>query len=183
MQSNGGIMTGELACETPIHVIESGPAAGVIAAHRLAQQAGIANAVTLDIGGTTAKASLIEAGAVTYAAEYEVGAGFTRSGRFARGGGYALRSPTIDIAEIGAGGGSIVWIDAGGALHVGPRSAGAKPGPACYGQGGIEPTLTDACLAARLSRPARPGRRRPAARSRRRRDGAERRRRPHSAWV
>ena len=146
MQSNGGVMTGELACETPIHVIESGPAAGVIAAHRLAQQAGIANAVTLDIGGTTAKASLIEDGNVTYAAEYEVGSSFTRAGQRDRGGGYALRSPTIDISEIGAGGGSIVWIDSGGALQVGPRSAGAKPGPACYSLGGTEPTLTDACL-------------------------------------
>jgi N-methylhydantoinase A len=146
MQSTGGIMAGELACETPVHVIESGPAAGVIAAHRLAQQAGIRDAITLDIGGTTAKASLIEGGDVTYAAEYEVGAGFTRASQRDRGGGYALRSPTIDIAEIGAGGGSIVWLDSGGALQVGPRSAGARPGPACYGLAGTEPTLTDACL-------------------------------------
>ena len=145
MQSNGGTMSAELACETPMHVIESGPAAGVIAAHHLAGEAGIANAVALDIGGTTAKASLIEDGSVTYAKEYEVGAGFTRAGRMSRGGGYVLRAPTIDIAEIGAGGGSIVWIDGGGALRVGPRSAGASPGPACYGLGGTEPTLTDAC--------------------------------------
>jgi len=145
MQSNGGTMSAELACETPMHVIESGPAAGVIAAHRLARSAGIANAVALDIGGTTAKASLIEEGRLTYAKEYEVGAGFTRAGRMSRGGGYVLRAPTIDIAEIGAGGGSIVWIDAGGALRVGPRSAGASPGPVCYGFGGTEPTLTDAC--------------------------------------
>src|SRR6266850_1686947 len=139
MQSNGGTMSAELACETPMHVVESGPAAGVIAAHHLARKVGIANAVALDIGGTTAKASLIEDGKVTYAKEYEVGAGFTR------GGGYVLRAPTIDIAEIGAGGGSIVWIDGGGALRVGPRSAGASPGPVCYGLGGTEPTLTDAC--------------------------------------
>jgi N-methylhydantoinase A len=145
MQSNGGTMSAELACETPMHVIESGPAAGVIAAHHLARKAGIANAVALDIGGTTAKASLIEDGKVTYAKEYEVGAGFTRAGRMSRGGGYVLRAPTIDIAEIGAGGGSIVWIDGGGALRVGPRSAGASPGPVCYGLGGTEPTLTDAC--------------------------------------
>ena len=145
MQSNGGTMSAELACETPMHVVESGPAAGVIAAHHLARKAGIRNAVALDIGGTTAKASLIEDGAVTYAKEYEVGAGFTRAGRMSRGGGYVLRAPTIDIAEIGAGGGSIVWIDGGGALRVGPRSAGASPGPACYGLGGVEPTLTDAC--------------------------------------
>ena len=145
MQSNGGTMSAELACETPMHVVESGPAAGVIAAHHLACEAGIANAVALDIGGTTAKASLIEDGKVTYAKEYEVGAGFTRAGRMSRGGGYVLRAPTIDIAEIGAGGGSIVWIDGGGALRVGPRSAGASPGPVCYGLGGTEPTLTDAC--------------------------------------
>jgi N-methylhydantoinase A len=145
MQSNGGTMSAELACETPMHVIESGPAAGVIAAHRLARNAGIGNAVALDIGGTTAKASLIEEGRLTYAKEYEVGAGFTRAGRMSRGGGYVLRAPTIDIAEIGAGGGSIVWVDAGGALRVGPRSAGASPGPVCYGFGGTEPTLTDAC--------------------------------------
>ena len=145
MQSNGGTMSAELACETPMHVVESGPAAGVIAAHHLARKAGINNAVALDIGGTTAKASLIEDGQVTYAKEYEVGAGFTRAGRMSRGGGYVLRAPTIDIAEIGAGGGSIVWIDGGGALRVGPRSAGASPGPVCYGLGGTEPTLTDAC--------------------------------------
>ena len=145
MQSNGGTMSAELACETPMHVVESGPAAGVIAAHHLAGKAGIRNAVALDIGGTTAKASLIEDGQVAYAKEYEVGAGFTRAGRMSRGGGYVLRAPTIDIAEIGAGGGSIVWIDGGGALRVGPRSAGASPGPVCYGLGGTEPTLTDAC--------------------------------------
>jgi N-methylhydantoinase A len=106
----------------------------------------MANAITLDIGGTTAKASLIEAGAIAYCKEYEVGAEFTRSGKLAKGGGYALRAPTIDISEIGAGGGSIVWIDGGGALQVGPRSAGAHPGPVCYGLGGTEPTLADACL-------------------------------------
>jgi len=145
MQSNGGTMSAQLACETPMHVVESGPAAGVIAAHHLAGKVGIKNAVALDIGGTTAKASLIEDGQVTYAKEYEVGAGFTRAGRMSRGGGYVLRAPTIDIAEIGAGGGSIVWIDGGGALRVGPRSAGASPGPVCYGLGGTEPTLTDAC--------------------------------------
>ena len=146
MQSNGGTMSAELACETPMHVIESGPAAGVVAALQLARTMGIGNAVALDIGGTTAKASLIEKGKLTYANEYEVGAGFTRAGGMTRGGGYALRAPTIDISEIGAGGGSIVWLDPGGGLHVGPRSAGASPGPVCYGSGGTEPTLTDACL-------------------------------------
>lgn len=146
MQSNGGVMTAELGCEQPMHIIESGPAAGVVAAHKLAQRIGIDNAVTLDIGGTTAKASLIEAGQLTYSDEYDVGGGFSRGGQLARGGGYVLRAPTLDISEIGAGGGSIVWIDSGGALHVGPKSAGASPGPVCYGNGGLEPTLTDACV-------------------------------------
>jgi N-methylhydantoinase A len=146
MQSTGGVMTAGVACEQPIHMIESGPAAGVVAAQELARTTGQPNAVALDIGGTTAKASLIERGRVAYAAEYEVGGGFSRSGALTRGDGYALRAPTIDISEIGAGGGSIVWVDAGGALRVGPRSAGADPGPACYGRGGEEPTLTDACL-------------------------------------
>ena len=146
MQSSGGVMTAEAACETPVHIIESGPAAGVVAALKLARERGLTHAVALDIGGTTAKASLIEHGAVAYSSEYEVGGGFSRSGQIAKGGGYALRAPTLDISEIGAGGGSIVWLDRGGALQVGPRSAGAKPGPVCYGQGGTEPTLTDACL-------------------------------------
>jgi N-methylhydantoinase A len=146
MQSNGGAMTAELGCEQPMHIIESGPAAGVVAAHKLAKRLGIDNAVTLDIGGTTAKASLVEKGELTYADEYDVGGGFSRGGQLQRGGGYVLRSPTLDISEIGAGGGSIVWIDRGGALQVGPKSAGAEPGPVCYGRGGTEPTLTDACL-------------------------------------
>jgi N-methylhydantoinase A len=146
MQSNGGAMTAELGCEQPMHIIESGPAAGVVASHKLAKRIGVDNAVTLDIGGTTAKASLIEKGELTYSDEYDVGGGFSRGGQLARGGGYVLRAPTLDISEIGAGGGSIVWIDSGGALQVGPKSAGASPGPVCYGRGGTEPTLTDACL-------------------------------------
>ncbi|MGA8962240.1 MAG: hydantoinase/oxoprolinase family protein, partial [Pseudolabrys sp.] len=146
MQSNGGAMTAELGCEQPMHIIESGPAAGVVASYKLARRIGIDNAVTLDIGGTTAKTSLIEQGKLTYADEYDVGGGFSRGGQLQRGGGYVLRAPTLDISEIGAGGGSIVWIDSGGALQVGPKSAGASPGPVCYGHGGTEPTLTDACL-------------------------------------
>jgi N-methylhydantoinase A len=146
MQSNGGAMSADLGCEQPMHIIESGPAAGVVASHKLAQRIGADNAVTLDIGGTTAKASLIEKGELTYSDEYDVGGGFSRGGQLQRGGGYVLRAPTLDISEIGAGGGSIVWIDSGGALQVGPKSAGASPGPVCYGRGGTEPTLTDACL-------------------------------------
>ncbi len=146
MQSNGGAMSAAMACDKPVHIIESGPAAGVVAALRLARDTGFNNCIALDIGGTTAKASLIEDGCASYAAEYEVGGGFSRSGKLAKGGGYPLRAPTLDISEIGAGGGSIVWIDNGGALQVGPRSAGARPGPVCYSAGGVEPTLTDACL-------------------------------------
>ena len=146
MQSNGGVATAAIAAEKPVHIIESGPAAGVVAALDLARRLDIAHVVTLDIGGTTAKASLIEHGAAAWAGEYEVGGGFSRSGRLARGDGYAVRAPTLDISEIGAGGGSIVWLDGGGALQVGPKSAGAAPGPACYRLGGTEPTLTDACL-------------------------------------
>lgn len=146
MQSNGGAMSAEVACDKSIHVIESGPAAGAIAAQHLAHRIDETDVVALDIGGTTAKASLIEEGQVTYSSEYELAGEFSRSGRLAKGGGYALRAPTLDISEIGAGGGSIVWLDSGGALQVGPRSAGAQPGPACYGLGGTDPTLTDACL-------------------------------------
>ncbi|TAK20827.1 MAG: hydantoinase/oxoprolinase family protein [Chloroflexota bacterium] len=144
MQSNGGVMAARAAAENPIHVIESGPAAGVIAARDLARQLSIADAIALDMGGTTAKGSIIEAGELLRAPEYEVGGGITVGSRLNRGGGYILRVPAIDIAEIGAGGGSIVSVDEAGALRVGPRSAGAVPGPVGYDAGGIEPTLTDA---------------------------------------
>lgn len=146
MQSNGGVMAAELAGERPIHIIESGPAAGVIAAHQLGRRISEHNIISMDIGGTTAKASLIEGGRLSFSSEYEVGGGFSQSSRLARGGGYTLRVPTLDISEIGAGGGSVVWVDRGGALQVGPQSAGANPGPACYMLGGQQPTLTDACL-------------------------------------
>jgi N-methylhydantoinase A len=96
------------------------------------------------MGGTTAKASLIENGEVTRATEYQVGAGIVLGSRLLSGAGYTLKVPAIDLAEVGAGGGSILWIDAGGALQIGPHSAGAVPGPVCYGQGGSEPTVTDA---------------------------------------
>ena len=146
MQSSGGVMSARAAAEHPIHVVESGPAAGVIAAQQLGARLGVPDAVTLDMGGTTAKASLVEDGALARATEYEVGAGLNVGNRLNRGAGYVLRVPAIDVAEVGAGGGSLVWLDQAGALHVGPRSAGAVPGPVCYGQGGEEPTLTDANL-------------------------------------
>jgi N-methylhydantoinase A len=96
------------------------------------------------MGGTTAKASLIENGEVTRATEYQVGAGIVLGSRLLSGAGYTLKVPAIDLAEVGAGGGSVLWLDAGGALQVGPHSAGAVPGPVCYDQGGSEPTITDA---------------------------------------
>ena len=144
MQSNGGVMSAESAAEMPIHIIESGPAAGVIASLTLAERVGLTNVLTLDMGGTTAKASLIEDGGIMHSPEYQVGGGVSVGTRLSKGGGYPLRVPAIDIAEVGAGGGSIVYLDTGGALRVGPQSAGAVPGPACYALGGEEPTLTDA---------------------------------------
>jgi N-methylhydantoinase A len=144
MQSNGGLMPASLAREMPIHIIESGPAAGVTGALEVSRRLGLNNVITLDIGGTTAKTSLIENGQLTRSPEYEVGGGMNIGHRLLKGGGYALRVPAVDIAEVGAGGGSIAWLDRGGSLQVGPQSAGAAPGPACYNQGGQEPTLTDA---------------------------------------
>ncbi|HXP02920.1 MAG TPA: hydantoinase/oxoprolinase family protein [Stellaceae bacterium] len=146
MQSNGGLTTAKAAAVTPMHIIESGPAAGVVGVQALMRRIGVANAISFDMGGTTAKASLIENGEVTRAAEYQVGAGIVLGSRLLSGAGYTLKVPAIDLAEIGAGGGSTLWIDAGGALQVGPMSAGASPGPVAYDQGGTEPTVTDANL-------------------------------------
>src|SRR5438552_6129596 len=144
MQSNGGLTTAKAAAVTPMHIIESGPDAGVVGVQALTQRIGICKAISFDMGGTTAKASLIENGELTRATEYQVGAGIVLCSRLLSGAGYTLKVPAIDLAEVGAGGGSILWIDAGGALQVGPMSAGAVPGPVCYDQGGEEPTVTDA---------------------------------------
>jgi N-methylhydantoinase A len=144
IQSNGGLMTAEAAERMPMHIIESGPAAGVIGAQALARRTGMPKIITFDMGGTTAKASIVEDGEVNRATEYSVGGGIMHGSRLLSGSGYQLRVPAIDLAEVGAGGGSIVSIDAGGSLHVGPRSAGAFPGPLCYDLGGKEPTITDA---------------------------------------
>lgn len=146
-QSAGGIMSAEAAIEYPAHIIESGPAAGVIASVRLANLVGHPNVITLDMGGTTAKAAIIESGSVAKTTEYEVGSGINISSKLVKGGGYALKLPFIDVSEIGAGGGSLISIDKGGHLKVGPQSAGAVPGPVCYDLGGTEPTFTDAVLA------------------------------------
>src|SRR4051794_29040121 len=144
MQSSGGVMTSDAAKLRPVLALESGPAAGVVAALGMARRLGIENAIAFDMGGTTAKASLIENGAISRGREYEVGGSISAGSRLIRGAGELLRIPTIDIAEVGAGGGSIAWLDPAGGLQVGPRSAGADPGPACYGRGGVEPTVTDA---------------------------------------
>ena len=144
MQSNGGIMSARQATETPVKIVESGPAAGVVGGDEIGKRVGLQNLITFDMGGTTAKASLIEDGRRSWTTEHEIGAGISLSSRLVKGGGHAIKVPVMDLAEVGAGGGSIVWIDRGGALRVGPRSAGAMPGPACYDTGGTEPTVTDA---------------------------------------
>jgi N-methylhydantoinase A len=146
MQSNGGIMAGAAAAERPAYIVESGPAAGVIASAELARQLGIDEVITFDMGGTTAKASIVERGRPHFTAEFEVAAGISASSRLSSGGGYALSVPFIDLAEIGDGGGSLIWLDQAGAPHVGPTSAGAVPGPVCYGKGGDRPTVTDVNL-------------------------------------
>jgi N-methylhydantoinase A len=146
MQSNGGLTTDSAAAERPINIIESGPAGGVIGAQVLAQAKRLESIITFDMGGTTAKASMVEDGEVVRAQEYAVGAGIMIGSRLLTGAGYTLKVPAIDLAEVGAGGGSHVWIDAGGALQVGPASAGAAPGPVCYDLGGDVPTVTDASV-------------------------------------
>ena len=144
MQSAGGLTPEADAASRPVFALESGPAAGVLAAALTSEAAGEPNLITLDMGGTTAKASIIEAGALSYSPQYEVGASLSTGGRLLGGAGELIRAPSIDIAEVGAGGGSVAWLDRAGGLQVGPRSAGAEPGPVCYGRGGTEPTLTDA---------------------------------------
>jgi N-methylhydantoinase A len=146
MQSNGGMMSAQAAAEKPANIIESGPAGGVVGAQCLARKLGIEDLITFDMGGTTAKASLIERGEVTRSQEYQVGGGIMMGSRLMTGAGYMLKVPAIDLAEVGAGGGSIIWIDGGGGLQVGPQSAGAEPGPVCYDAGGEAPTVTDANL-------------------------------------
>ncbi len=144
MQSNGGLTTDSAAAERPMNIIESGPAGGVVGAEKLARAKGFDKIITFDMGGTTAKASMVEHGQLMRAQEQSVGAGIMAGSRLLTGAGYTLKVPAIDLAEIGAGGGSHVRIDAGGALQVGPDSAGAEPGPVCYGKGGETPTVTDA---------------------------------------
>ena len=133
MQSNGGITGAETAAGRPVRTVLSGPAAGVIGGVALAAQAGEPNAITVDMGGTSFDISLSYDGEVRHTQDSEIE-------------GFPVKVPMVDIHTLGAGGGSIAWIDAGGALRVGPQSAGAEPGPPCYGRGGTEPTVTDANL-------------------------------------
>jgi N-methylhydantoinase A len=146
MQSSGGVMTAGTATRLPVHIIESGPAAGLVGASHLGRTKGWHNLISLDIGGTTAKVGLIVGGRPRVTHEYEVGAIAASMGGRSKASGYPIRTPVLDLVEIGAGGGSLAWLDSGGALRVGPRSAGADPGPACYGRGGTLPTVTDANL-------------------------------------
>lgn len=139
MKSNGGTNTFALAQAQPVHMVESGPVGGVIGAKAIGDALGLRNLITIDVGGTTAKTSLIDDGAVKFTTEYRIE-------QDAFNPGYPIKVPVVDIVEIGAGGGSIAWIDDAGTLKIGPHSAGAVPGPACYGQGGDSPTITDANL-------------------------------------
>ena len=145
MGSSGGVFDVEEGLKMPAMAIESGPAAGVIAATLIGRQLHKPNLISFDMGGTTAKASLIKDGMIETTSEYEVG-GEGNVNRWIHGTGHPIRVPVIDLAEVSAGGGSIAWVDPGGSLRVGPRSAGAEPGPVCYGKGGTEPTVTDCNL-------------------------------------
>jgi N-methylhydantoinase A len=137
MRSNGGVMSIRKAQEEPVSMMESGPVAGMIGAGRLAAHLGIARGIGFDMGGTTAKASLITDGMPAIEEGYVIGTPAS---------GQPMQLPVVDIVEVGAGGGSIAWVDSTGGLHVGPKSAGADPGPACYGKGSPEPVVTDADL-------------------------------------
>ncbi|MDP7668238.1 MAG: hydantoinase/oxoprolinase family protein [Rhodospirillales bacterium] len=146
MQSSGGLVPATLAGANPALIIESGPAAGVVGCRRLGEQLGSGDLIVLDMGGTTAKASIIRDGELTIMPQSEVGGAALMGNRLLQGAGYPVQVPTIDIAEVCSGGGSIAWIDAGGGFQVGPQSAGAAPGPVCYDHSGTRPTVTDANL-------------------------------------
>ena len=145
MGSNGGVFEVAEGIAMPAMAVESGPAAGVVAASLAARQIGRLDILSFDMGGTTAKASLIRNGQYETTPEYEVGGGASGN-RFMNGTGHPIRVPVIDLAEVSAGGGSIAWVDRAGALRVGPKSAGAEPAPVCYGRGGKEPSVTDCNL-------------------------------------
>src|SRR5580700_12164308 len=135
MQSNGGVMSPQAAIRRPVMMMESGPVGGIIASAEIGKTLGYKNVISFDMGGTTAKASLVQAGEPTMSEGYYVG-GYAS--------GHPVMMPVVDVVEVGAGGGSIAWIDEVGALKVGPQSSGADPGPISYCRGGPEPTITDA---------------------------------------
>lgn len=143
MSSSGGLNTIEYSSKMPISVIESGPSAGVIASAFLSKKLGLEKVLTFDMGGTTAKAGTVINNKPDISYEFEA-AGKTHSGRSIKGSGYVVRYPFIDLAEVSAGGGTIAWLDDANMLRVGPKSAGADPGPVAYNRGGTEPTVTDA---------------------------------------
>ncbi len=146
MTSNGGMLSARAAAEKPVMVVASGPAGGVVGGVRLGETLKEPNVIIFDMGGTTAKAVIVENGRPSMTSEYEFRDGMSTSSRFIKAGGYLLKVPAIDLAEVGAGGGSLASVDSGGLLKVGPESAGADPGPACYGLGNSNPTVTDANL-------------------------------------
>ncbi len=137
MGSNGGLLSVERTCRQPVSLVESGPIGGCIGAGAYAEQLGFKNVVAFDMGGTTAKCALVEDGRFNVETIYYAG-GYVH--------GFPIKSPVIDIVEVGSGGGSVAWLDSQNRLHVGPRSAGSTPGPVCYGRGGTEATVTDANL-------------------------------------
>ena len=137
MGSNGGVLSIDRTCRTPIALVESGPIGGCIGAGVYAEALGYENVIAFDMGGTTAKCALVENGRYSVDSVYYA-AGYVQ--------GFPIKSPVIDIVEVGSGGGSIAWLDAQQRLHVGPQSAGSTPGPVCYGRGGTQPTVTDANL-------------------------------------
>ena len=143
MGSSGGVVDIAECLRMPAQAVESGPAAGVIAAALAGEQLGLDRVLSFDMGGTTAKASVIVDGEIQVTAEYEVG-GTSNAKRWLNGSGHPIRVPVVDLAEVSSGGGSIAWVDLGGALKVGPHSAGSLPGPVAYGRGGTRPTVTDA---------------------------------------
>lgn len=144
--SNGALASAETACEKPVFFISSGRAAGAVGGARLGAALEQPNLVVFDMGGTTASATLVNEGALSRVSEYEFRAGISTPSRFIKAGGYMMSVPTVDVAEVGSGAGSIAALDSAGLIKVGPVSAGADPGPVCYGLGGTAPTVTDANL-------------------------------------
>ncbi len=145
MSNSGGLVDEHEAANNPVAIIESGPAAGVVAAGVLANKLGLPKIISFDMGGTTAKAGTVIDGKIEITSEYEVG-GKSHYGRMIKGSGYPVRYPFVDLAEVSAGGGTVIWLDSADGMNIGPMSAGSEPGPVAYGRGGKLPTITDANL-------------------------------------